>query len=136
MATQLATKGPLASALSQWVFLGVGTLVVFSSDNAATKVVQDILRLVGGNGAKLLQDASQSRNLMPQQPIVIHNVSPAIQESSSGQKNWRGELIKFACGAGACWCSYILVRSFNRMFVSFVMPLTNHLSFEVLAAVT
>ena len=124
MATQLATKGPLASALSQWVFLGVGTLVLFSSDNAATKVVQDILRLVGGNGAKLLQDASQSRNLMPQQPIVIHNVPPVVNDSSSSEKNWRGELIKFACGAGACWCSYILFSQLLPESIKELLPVT------------
>jgi hypothetical protein len=114
MATQLVTKGPLASALSQWLFLGFGTIVIFSGDNAASQAVQNFLRLVGGNGAKLLQDASQSRNLMPQQPIVIHNISPATSNSLA-EKNWKGELTKFLLGASAAGA---VMSSFRNCFPS------------------
>ena len=123
MATQLATKGPLASALSQWIFLGFGTVVLFSGDNAATQAVQNILRLVGGNGAKLLQDAS-SKNLMPQQPIVIHNMPPAPSESITEKNGWRGELMKFAMGAGACWASYVVFSQLLPESLKELLPVT------------
>ena len=126
MAAQLVTKGPLSSALSQWLFVGFGTLVLFSGDNAASQAVQNFLSLVGGNGAKLLSDASASRNLMAQQqPIVIHNMQPAISDSKSERNGgWRNELIKFAMGAGACWVSYVVFSQLLPESLKELLPVT------------
>lgn len=127
MATQIATKGPLASALSQWLFLGFGTIVIFSGDNAASHAVQNIIRLVGGNGAKLLGDvSSSSKNLTAQQPIVIHNIPPVIRsDSNSAEKNgWRGIVIQFSIGAGACWVSYVLLSQLLPESIKELLPVT------------
>lgn len=97
--------------------------MLFSGDNAATQAVQNILRLVGGNGAKLLQDAS-SKNLMPQQPIVIHNMPPAPSESITEKNGWRGELMKFAMGAGACWASYVVFSQLLPESLKELLPVT------------
>jgi hypothetical protein len=126
MATQIVTKGPLASALSQWLFVGFGTIVLFSGDNAASQALQNILRLVGGNGAKLLSDASSStRNLMPQQPIVIHNIPPVLSSDSNSAKNgWRVALINIGMGAGACWLSYVVLSQVLPESLKELLPVT------------
>lgn len=98
--------------------------MIFSGDNAASQAVQNFLRLVGGNGAKLLQDASQSKNFMPQQPIVIHNISPATSNSSAVEKNWRGELTKFLLGASVCWGSYVIFTQLLPESLKELLPVT------------
>ena len=99
-------------------------MVLFSGDNAATQAVQNILRLVGGNGAKLLQDAS-SKNLLPQQPpIVIHNMPPAPSEALTEKNGWRGELMKFLMGAGVCWASYVVFSQLLPESLKELLPVT------------
>ncbi|EED90489.1 predicted protein [Thalassiosira pseudonana CCMP1335] len=129
MAAQLATKGPLGTALGQWLFIGFGTFVIFTGDNGVSKAAQDIaqtaFRLVSGrNATSLLREASLSQNTQPQQPIVIHNISPSSSESFRyGRYGW-GMVIQLSLGAGACWGAYIVFSQVLPESVKELLPVT------------
>jgi hypothetical protein len=60
-----------------------------------------------------------------QQPIVIHNMQPAISDSKSERNGgWRNELIKFAMGAGACWVSYVVFSQLLPESLKELLPVT------------
>lgn len=142
-ATQILAKGPLSTALGQWMFLGFGTFVIFTGDNGVSKAAQEIagvaFRLVTGrdgggfSATSLLREAAlggsgQNNNNLrnggggqsQQHPIVIHSVS----SSSDGNKNWTTTLIQMGIGAGACWGAYILFSNFLPDQIKEMLPVT------------
>eukprot|EP00579_Thalassiosira_antarctica_P000342 CAMPEP_0201867790 /NCGR_PEP_ID=MMETSP0902-20130614/1909_1 /ASSEMBLY_ACC=CAM_ASM_000551 /TAXON_ID=420261 /ORGANISM="Thalassiosira antarctica, Strain CCMP982" /LENGTH=458 /DNA_ID=CAMNT_0048393019 /DNA_START=278 /DNA_END=1654 /DNA_ORIENTATION=+ len=135
MATQLLAKGPLSSALGQWIFLGFGTFVLFTGDNGVGKAAQEIasvaFRLVTGrdglNGAALLREAALNNSNLhltggqsqQQQPIVIHSVS-----SNSRSGGWTGTIIQLTLGAGACWTAYLVFSNFLPEQIKEMLPVT------------
>ncbi len=60
---------------------------------------------------------------MPQQPIVIHNISPATSNSLA-EKNWKGELTKFLLGASVCWGSYVIFSQLLPESLKELLPVT------------
>ncbi|KAL3775052.1 hypothetical protein HJC23_000580 [Cyclotella cryptica] len=111
-------------------FIGFG-VVIFTGDNGVSKAAQEIantlFRLVSGNGGALLRDASlSSHNLMPQQPIVIHNVSPSMSSdiSRNSGRPGLGMLIQLSMGAGACWASYVLLSQLLPESIKELLPVT------------
>jgi len=136
MATQILAKGPLSSALGQWLFLGFGTFVIFTGDNGVTNAAKEIaslaFRLATGSdadrlsGAALLREAallnSHANQTAAQQapaPIVIHSHS-----DSKGRGGWTGTLIQVSIGAGACWTAYFLFSNFLPENLKEMMPVT------------
>lgn len=142
-ATQILAKGPLSTALGQWIFLGMGTFVIFTGDNGVSKAAQDIasvaFRLVTGrdgllpSGATLFREAAlggnnsagQQQVPQPQQPIIIHSVS-----SSDGSKSgawgggWTTTIIQLGLASGACWTAYIIFTNFLPEQVKEMLPVT------------
>ena len=136
-AAQLLAKGPLSSALGQWMFIGFGTFVIFTGDNGVSKAAQEVAQIAirlatGKNASALLSEAtsSSSHNHYPhpnQQPIVIHNVSPSSSElssRSSGRFFGWGFLIQIGIGAGACWGAYIVFSQLLPESVKELLPVT------------
>eukprot|EP00584_Thalassiosira_punctigera_P008737 CAMPEP_0172541894 /NCGR_PEP_ID=MMETSP1067-20121228/12619_1 /TAXON_ID=265564 ORGANISM="Thalassiosira punctigera, Strain Tpunct2005C2" /NCGR_SAMPLE_ID=MMETSP1067 /ASSEMBLY_ACC=CAM_ASM_000444 /LENGTH=443 /DNA_ID=CAMNT_0013328021 /DNA_START=176 /DNA_END=1507 /DNA_ORIENTATION=- len=134
VAAQLVAKGPLSSALGQWMFLGFGTLVLFTGDNgvsvAAKEIASVAFRLVtgrdGASGAALFreaalsgQSASHHAGAQQQQPIVIHSVS-----STNSQKGWTALVLQLGLGAGACWTAYVVFSNFLPDNIKEMLPVT------------
>lgn len=136
---QILAKGPLSSALGQWMFLGLGTFVVFTGDNgvsvAAKEIASIAFRLVTGrdapSGAALLREAALSNQSesafrpasasgqAQQQPIVIHSVS----DTRSG-KGWTATIVQLSVGAGACWGAYLVFSNFLPEQIKEMLPVT------------
>lgn len=134
---QILAKGPLSSALGQWMFLGLGTFVVFTGDNgvsvAAKEIASIAFRLVTGkdgpSGAALLREAALSNQLTfaqastdkqaQQQPIVIHSVS----DTRSG-KGWIATIVQLSVGAGACWGAYLVFSNLLPDHIKEMLPVT------------
>ena len=133
VAANLATKGPLSSAFGQWMFIGFGTVIIFTGDNGISKAAHEIAQialrlLTGRNGSAFLSEATLSsrHNLQPQPPIVIHNVTPSsLERSSSGRFGW-GVLIQLSLGAGACWGSYLVFSQFLPDSDKELLPVTRN----------
>lgn len=138
-AAQLLAKGPLSSALGQWVFLGLGTFVVFTGDNGVSKAAQEIasvaFKLVTGkdvSAAALLREAAlgssaasasslhQAPQQQPQQPIVIH--SHAAPSGKSG--GWVMTIFQVGVGAGACWGAYLIFSNYLPDQIKEMLPVT------------
>ena len=114
-AAQILAKGPLSTALGQWMFLGFGTFVVFTGDNGVSKAAQEIasiaFRLATGRdslpgASALFKEAalgnSAVNNAMqqqPQQPIIIHSHS-SDSKSSSGSGGWTATVIQLGLASG------------------------------------
>lgn len=135
---QILAKGPLSSALGQWMFLGFGTFVIFTGDNgvsiAAKEIASVAFRLVTGrdgfSGAALLREAALNNPValhqanaggqsQPQQPIVIHSVSDA----RSG-KGWTATIVQLTLGAGGCWAAYIVFSNYLPDQIKEMLPVT------------
>jgi hypothetical protein len=138
MATQVLAKGPLSSALGQWLFVGCGALVLFTGEQgvggAAREVAAAAFRLVTGmdgfpSGAALLREAalhgntntalhSNSGQQQQQQPIVIHSMG------NSSNKGWTATLVQLSVGAGACWTAYIVFSTYLPDRIKEMLPVT------------
>ena len=125
-AAHLATKGPLSSALGQWIFLGFGTLALCTGDNGVSNAAKDIagilFRLVTGRDGSydlLLREAAlNNSSLHSQQPIVIHS------SSSTTNKGWTASIIQVGLGAVACWTTYVVFSNFLPEQIKEMMPVT------------
>mmetsp|Transcript_20973 Transcript_20973/g.45472 ORF Transcript_20973/g.45472 Transcript_20973/m.45472 type:complete len:424 (-) Transcript_20973:163-1434(-) len=138
MATQILAKGPLSSALGQYIFLGVGTLFIFTGDNGVSKAAQQIanvaFRLVTGrsDGVDFLREAALGHSAtsslqgmhhqQQQQPIVIHSHAP----SSSGRNDgtWTTTIVNLTLASGACWTAYIIFTNYLPDSIKEMMPVT------------
>ena len=138
---QILTKGPLSTALGQYIFLGLGTFALFTGDNGVSKAVQEIatvtFRLVTGrdslpSSAALFREAAlgggpSSNNhgggqQQQQQPIVIH--SHAAPSSNSKYGSWTTLIIQVGFGSFACWTAYFLFSNFLPEQLKEMMPVT------------
>lgn len=140
VAGQILAKGPLSSALGQYVFIGFGTFVIFTGDNGVSKAAQDIGRIAfklmtgqNGSAASLLFDGDAAKSSLLasqlQQPIVIHNVNPAgdgAYRSSSSSLSMRGISVLFqvTLGAGCCWVSYVALSQLLPEHLKELLPVT------------
>ena len=132
VAAQVLAKGPLSSALGQWMFLGFGTYVIFTGENGVSRAAQELagvaFRLVTGMGreAALLRDeaALAGRHHFPQQhppqPVVIYQ----SDRSGRGGGWWIATIVQVGLGAGACWTAYILFSNFLPENLKEMMPVT------------
>lgn len=129
VAAQLA-KGPLSSTLGQWLFIGFGTVVIFTGENGVSKAAQDIAKIAfkivtGQSGDALLKDAAlSSQHLRPQQPIVIHNIAPSERSGSYSSRYGWGTLIQLTMGAGACWAGYVVFSQLLPDSLKELLPVT------------
>lgn len=135
VATQLLSKGPLSSAMSQWVFLGLGTymIVINGQDKdsviyrAAQEIAKVAYRLVtGGDGSwrSLLREERlhQQHHLQQQQPIVIHSHHSSDSKTNS---SWIiTTIVQMGLGAGACWTAYLLFTNCLPESIKEMMPVT------------
>lgn len=136
---QVLTKGPLSTALGQYVFIGLGTFALFTGDNGVSKACQEIanvaFRLVTGRdslpststlfreaalGANSSQHLQSNNQNQQQQPIVIH--SHAAPNSKYG--SWTTLIIQVGVGSGACWMAYILFSNYLPEQIKELMPVT------------
>jgi hypothetical protein len=138
-AAQILSKGPLSSALSQWVFLGLGTyMVIFKGDDtnvvsrAAHEIAHVAYRLVagfdggGGEGgwrSLLREERLHQQHLQQhQQPIVIHSHHSSDTKSN---RSWIiTTIIQVGLGAGACWTAYLLFTNCLPESMKEMMPVT------------
>ena len=132
VAAQVLAKGPLSSALGQWMFLGFGTYVVFTGENGVSRAAQELagvaFRLATGMGreAALLRDeaALAGRHHFPQQhppqPVVIYQ----SDRTGRGGGWWIATIVQVGLGAGACWTAYILFSNFLPDNLKEMMPVT------------
>jgi len=139
---QLLLKGPLSTALGQWLFLGFGTVVLFTGDNGVSAAAQSVASvayklITGGdhltdrmvreallaNQAFQQQLNAQMLELMParqqQAPIVIH----ANRNANGG---WTATVVQLSLGAGGIWAVYVLASSYLPDGVKEMMPVTRH----------
>ena len=136
---QILTKGPLSTALGQYIFLGLGTFALFTGDNGVSKACQDVaticFRLVTGrdslpSSAALLREAALGHSNQTlhnggghqQQPIVIH--SHAAPSSNSKYGSWTTLIIQVGFGSFACWTAYFLFSNFLPDQLKEMMPVT------------
>jgi len=138
---QILAKGPLSTALGQWVFLGFGSFVIFTGDNGVSRAAQEIagiaFRLATGKDAASLMSAggllkeaalsgSAATNALnsnggnsQQQPIIIHSVS-----SSDSRGGLATTIIKLSLGAGGCWAAYIVFSNLLPDQIKEMLPVT------------
>jgi hypothetical protein len=136
-AAQVLSKGPLSSALGQWMFLGFGTYVIFTGDNGVSRAAQELaavaFRLATGIGreAVFLRDeaalagrhhllSQQHHQHPPQQPVVIYR----SDRGGRGGGWWIATIVQVGLGAGACWTAYVLFSNFLPDSVKEMMPVT------------
>lgn len=135
-AAQILSKGPLSSAMSQWVFLGLGTYMIVingqDKDNAISRAAQEIanvaFRLVTGGGdgwrslSLLREERLNQQHLQQQQPIVIHSHHSSDSKASG---NWIiTTIVQVGLGAGACWTAYLLFTNCLPESIKEMMPVT------------
>jgi hypothetical protein len=138
-AAQVALKGPLSTALGQYLFLGFGTFVIFTGDNGVSKAAREIatiaLKLTTGKdlSSLLLGEASLAnsvnRNHGGGAPIVIHNIQPTSSDSSSNRNllnrdGWTGTLIHLTLVSGTCWTAYIIFSQYLPEQIKELLPVT------------
>lgn len=144
-AAQLLAKGPLSSAIGQWMFVGFGTFVIFTGDNGVSRAAQEIasvaFRLVAGgkdgvSAASLLREAAlggqvatnamnnavASQQQQPQQPIIIHSVSSP--SSFSDKNGWTMTVVQLGLASGACWTAYVVFANYLPDSIKEMMPVT------------
>ena len=135
MSVQFLAKGPLSSALGQWLFVGCGACYVFVGDsgvgNAAREIAAMAFRLATGKDGlttELLQEAAlhntnnlaspMNSNSRPMQPIIIHS------NASDSGKGWTAALLRVSVGAGACWVSYVALSGLLPDHLKELLPVT------------
>ncbi|KAL7470496.1 hypothetical protein ACHAXS_010756 [Conticribra weissflogii] len=149
-AANILTKGPLSTALGQWVFISFGTFVIFTGDNGVSHAARDIasiaLRLITGRdwrdvaGMALLGEAGlSSRHLSslhgggqqhPQQPIVIHTVSSDDRHSNLASRSSLramfslSTLLQLTFSTTFLWASYVVVTRYLPEQISALLPVT------------
>src|SRR5210317_1993046 len=147
-AAQVALKGPLSTALGQYLFLGFGTFVIFTGDNGVSKAAREIatiaLKLTTGKdlSSLLLGEASLANSVFSGKngtnnhgggggaPIVIHNIQPSSSDSSSSNRNllnrngWTGTLIHLTLVSGTCWTAYIIFSQYLPEQIKELLPVT------------
>ena len=140
-AAQAALKGPLSTALGQYLFLGFGTFVIFTGDNGVSKAAREIatiaLKLTTGKdlSSLLFGEASLAnsvnRNHGGGAPIVIHNIQPSSSDSSSSsnrnllnRNGWTGTLLHLTLVSGTCWTAYIIFSQYLPEQIKELLPVT------------
>mmetsp|Transcript_22503 Transcript_22503/g.46318 ORF Transcript_22503/g.46318 Transcript_22503/m.46318 type:complete len:462 (+) Transcript_22503:66-1451(+) len=148
-AANILTKGPLSTALGQWIFISFGTFVIFTGDNGVSHAARDIasiaLRLVTGRdwrdvaGMALLGEAGlSSRHLSsnhgggqhPQQPIVIHTMSSSDRHSNLASRSSLrslfslSTLLQLTFSTTFLWASYVVVTRYLPEKISALLPVT------------
>lgn len=134
MATQALARGPLSTALGQWMFLGFGTFVIFTGDNGVSRAAQEVasiaLSLVAGrDGRALLREAALGSaatraaqgSAGSNQPIIIHHSSSG---NDGGLGGWTAAVVRLGIGAGACWTAYVVFANFLPDNVKEMLPVT------------
>lgn len=138
-AVQILAKGPLSSALGQWLFVGCGAFYIFTGQNgvgsAARELAAVALRLTTGEGGRLLQEARLGSSAtalqhsggrqQPPPPIIIHTGG-----NDSNSQGWTACLVRLSVGAGACWLSYVLLTKCLPDRLKELLPVTRQ-HFEV-----
>ena len=143
-AAQAALKGPLSTALGQYLFLGFGTFVIFTGDNGVSKAAREIatiaLKLTTGKdlSSLLFGEASLANSVNRNHggggggaPIVIHNIQPSSSDSSSSsnrnllnRNGWTGTLIHLTLVSGTCWTAYIIFSQYLPEQIKELLPVT------------
>lgn len=141
-AAQVALKGPLSTALGQYLFLGFGTFVIFTGDNGVSKAAREIttiaLKLTTGKDltSLLLGESSLLANSVNNRnhggggaPIVIHNIQPSSSDSSSNRNllnrsGWTGTLLHLTLVSGTCWTAYIIFSQYLPEQIKELLPVT------------
>ncbi|KAL3810144.1 hypothetical protein ACHAXA_005293 [Cyclostephanos tholiformis] len=136
-AANVLSKGPLSSALGQWMFLGFGTYVIFTGENGVSRAAQELaglaLRLATGVGreAAYLRDEAalvgrhhhhQQQQQLPHQPVVIYQSDGNGRRGGAGY--WIATVVQVGLGAGACWTAYVLISNFLPDNIKEMMPVT------------
>lgn len=141
---QLLTKGPLSSALGQWLALGLGSFVLLTGDNGVSSAFQSVAStayklVTGGHESitdSMIREAllanksfqaqlhAQLQNALPQHeksstaPIVIH--------TQAGGRGWTAALVQVGAVGGGIWAVYVLASSYLPEGVREMMPVTRH----------
>lgn len=139
---QLLSKGPLSSALGQWIALGIGSYYIAFSSSAGSSgdgnhhnvlslaaneiagVAYRILTGVTREAALLREEAALAGRLQygqgPQpQPVVIYQ-----QSSGSRGGYWIATIVQVGLGATACWTAYVILSNFLPDTIKEMMPVT------------
>lgn len=137
-AAQVALKGPLSTALGQYLFLGFGTFVIFTGDNGVSRAAREIVslavKLTTGKdyGALLLGEAAlakgfASNNSNNQAPIIIHSIQPSSDNSNRNllsREGWTGTIVHLALVSGTCWTAYVVFSQLLPEQIKELLPVT------------
>ena len=139
---QLLTKGPLSSALGQWLAIGLGSFVLLTGDNGVSTAFQSVAstayRLVTGSHESItdgmireallanksfqaqlhaqLQNALPRESGPPAAPIVIH--------TREGGRGWTAALVQAGAVGGGIWAVYVVATTILPGGVKEMMPVT------------
>jgi len=143
---QLLARGPLSSALGQWLALGLGSFVLLTGDNGVSSAFQSVAStayklVTGGHESitdSMIREAllanksfqaqlhAQLQSALPQHerggaaaPIVIHT-------QAGGNKGWTAALVQVGVAGGGIWAVYVLASSYLPEGVREMMPVTRH----------